>query len=145
MIMKEMKHQNVVQFKHIFENLKFLMIEMEYIPGGQLKRLFKREKILDDNEAAEVMKSLLEGVAYIHERNIIHRDLKPENVLVARDSSKCTDVKIVDFGLSAVFSFREDKKPNGKAGTLIYMAPEQVSSNSYTKKIDMWSCGIMMY
>ena len=33
-IMKGMKHNNVVRFKHIFENQKFLMIEMEYIPGG---------------------------------------------------------------------------------------------------------------
>jgi len=33
-IMKGMKHNNVVKFKHIYENQKFLMIEMEYIPGG---------------------------------------------------------------------------------------------------------------
>ncbi len=33
-IMKGMQHSNVVKFKHIFENQKFLMIEMEYIAGG---------------------------------------------------------------------------------------------------------------
>lgn len=32
-----------------------------------------------------VVKSLLQGVAHIHDRDIIHRDLKPENVLLAHN------------------------------------------------------------
>ena len=47
------------------------------------------------------MKSLLNGVAYVHARDIIHRDLKPENILLADVGDNCFDVKIVDFGLSA--------------------------------------------
>jgi serine/threonine protein kinase len=58
-IMKSMQHGNVVKFKRIFENVRFLMIEMEYIKGGQLKRLYKREVPLSDQEAALVIKSLL--------------------------------------------------------------------------------------
>ena len=62
---------------------------------------------------------------YIHSKNIIHRDLKPENILLAEDSLDCTDIKIVDFGLSAVVSLLGGKSE--KAGTLIYMSPEQVT------------------
>ena len=47
------------------------------------------------------MKSLLDGVAYVHARDIIHRDLKPENILLASDDIDDPQVKIVDFGLSA--------------------------------------------
>ena len=47
------------------------------------------------------MKSLLQGVAYVHARDIVHRDLKPENVLLVNEDETCADVKIVDFGLSA--------------------------------------------
>lgn len=47
------------------------------------------------------MKSLLEGVNHIHDKDYIHRDLKPENVMIARKSGY--DVKIVDFGLSASY------------------------------------------
>ena len=47
------------------------------------------------------MKSLLEGVAYVHARDIMHRDLKPENILIANDEIENLQVKIVDFGLSA--------------------------------------------
>ena len=39
-------------------------------------------KPLTDLEASKVMKSLLNGVAYVHARDIIHRDLKPENILL---------------------------------------------------------------
>ena len=46
------------------------------------------------------MKSLLEGVAYVHARDIVHRDLKPENILLANDDENNPEVKIVDFGLS---------------------------------------------
>ena len=90
------------------------------------------------------MKNLLEGVNYVHARDIIHRDLKPENILLASLSDDCNDVKIVDFGLSAEQNWRN--RQNVRAGTPIYMAPEQVMfGKGYSKKIDLWSCGIIAY
>ena len=83
-----MNHESVVSLKRIFENSKFIILEMELIPGGQLKRLMKLKdkngnpKPLSDLEASQVMKSLLNVVAYVHARDIIHRDLKPENILL---------------------------------------------------------------
>ena len=38
-----MNHPNVVSFKRIFENMKFIILEMEFIPGGQMKRLYKNK------------------------------------------------------------------------------------------------------
>ena len=127
-IMRTMSHPGVVALKRIFENQKFIIIEMELIPGGQLKRLFKLKddkgnpKPLSDLEASKVMKSLLNGVAYVHASDIVHRDLKPENILLNTEDDDCVEVKIVDFGLSAEQNWR--LRQNEKAGTLIYMAPE---------------------
>lgn len=124
---------------------------MELVVGGQLKRLFKQvddqsnPKPLSDLEASRVVKSLLEGVAYIHDRSIIHRDIKPENILLTDRSNSCSNVKIVDFGLSAEFNLRLGKDAKEKAGTLIYMAPEQIALNNYSKKVDIWPVGIIMY
>jgi serine/threonine protein kinase len=135
-----------VGFKRIFENERFIMIEMEYVRGGQLKRLYKeRSSHLTEAECAKVMKSLLEGVLYIHSLDIIHRDLKPENILLETSSENCFDVKIVDFGLSAVFHIDRSKNDYYKAGTVSYMSPEQAIKQSYSKKIDIWACGIVMY
>ena len=102
-----MDHASVISLKRIFENKKFIILEMELIPGGQLKRLFHLQDIsgapkpLGDLEASKVMKCLLRGVAYVHARDIVHRDLKPENILLLNERDDCVDVKIVDFGLSA--------------------------------------------
>jgi serine/threonine protein kinase len=65
--------------------------------------------------------------------------------LLQRDEKNCLDVKIVDFGLSAVFSIATGKGATEKAGTLTYMAPEQVSNGNYSKKVDLWACGIIMW
>jgi len=59
---------------------------------------------INDEEASQSMKNILEGLNYIHERGIIHRDIKPENILLQRNEPTCYDVKIVDFGLSAIFN-----------------------------------------
>lgn len=98
---------------------------MEYVNGGQLKKLFSRETPLTEREVSLIMKSLLEGVSYIHDRDYLHRDLKPENILLS--SSKGYDVKIVDFGLSASHKVFNTERLDEKIGTLIYMAPEQAS------------------
>ena len=55
----------------------------------------------------------------------------------------CSTVKIVDFGLSAEQNWRINH--TDKAGTPIYMAPEQVSKKGYSKKVDLWACGIIAY
>lgn len=83
--MKSLHHSSVVGFKRIYENERFMMIEMEFVCGGQLKWLYKeRPTLLTDEQVAKVMRSLLEGVFYIHELSIIHRDLKPENILLVK-------------------------------------------------------------
>ena len=47
-ILQAMNHPNVVSFKRIFENKKFIFIEMEFIPGGEMKKLYKNEESKDE-------------------------------------------------------------------------------------------------
>ena len=71
-----------MKFKQLFDTPIYTIIEMEYVNGGLLKRLFKRPKPLAEVEVRSIVKNLLEGVGYIHDRGYIHRDLKPENILM---------------------------------------------------------------
>ena len=122
---------------------------MELVAGGELKRLFRlkdkagKPRPLTDLQASKVMQSLLKGVAYVHARDIIHRDLKPANILLTNAREDCSTVKIVDFGLSAEQNWR--LQHSERAGTPIYMAPEQATKKGYSKKVDLWACGIMAF
>ena len=61
-----------------------------------------------EEEAAQIMKGIINGLVQVHELDIIHRDLKMENIMFlnnfTKDSSITAEsIKIVDFGLSAKF------------------------------------------
>lgn len=78
----------------------------------------------------------------MHSREIVHRDIKPENILLA-NREDFSSIKLIDFGLSSqYFEIIEDFE---FCGTLAYMAPEQLEKRVYTKSIDIWSCGVIMY
>ena len=79
---------------------------------------------------------------YLHSREIVHRDLKPENILI-NDINDLSTVKLTDFGLSAQYNVHNEEYDF--CGTLLYMAPEQMEKKIYSKSIDIWSVGIMMY
>ena len=150
--MTKLHHPNIVQFLGYIDN-PFIIV-MEYIPKGDLltniPKLSKSQKI-------NIMKDILKGLVYIHNRkpySLIHRDIKPTNILLT--NSKVA--KITDFGLSKFYSIEKnysydnlselDNEANSELttpiGTERYMAPETRSSN-YDNKIDIYSCGIMLY
>ncbi len=88
------------------------------------------------------MLNLFDAVEYLHSREIVHRDIKPENILFD-DYKDLSTLKLIDFGLSS--QYFEVMGDFEFCGTLLYMAPEQLEKRVYTKAIDIWSCGIIMY
>jgi calcium/calmodulin-dependent protein kinase I len=145
-ILKQLKHKNIIEFKNYIETNSKLYIIMEYIENGTLKNLIdirKTEKNnFTDEEVSSIMKSLFEAINYLHSFHIVHRDLKPENILIY-NRNDFSSIKLADFGLSA--QYFEIKEEFEFCGTLIYMAPEQIVKKFYSKSIDIWSCGIIMY
>lgn len=77
------------------------------LPGGELRTLIRKrfritKQKFTDVEASQLLKGILEGLQYIHDRNFIHRDLKTENILL-KNADDFTSIKIADFGLSAKY------------------------------------------
>ena len=141
-ILKQLDHPNIVKFYDYIEtNLKIYII-MEYIKGGTLKRLIETKHSFSENEACIIIEKLLSAIAYIHSKNVCHRDVKPENIMM-NDYNDLTSLKLVDFGLSAQnFDNFED---SNYCGTYLYMAPEQIEKRLYSKEVDVWSVGIILY
>jgi len=144
LILKQLKHKNIVEFYGFIETSQKLYIMMEYIHNGTLKNLLEKRKYKNftEEEASKMLECLFSAVEYLHSREICHRDIKPENIMFENSNDMAT-LKLVDFGLSSQYFEAMDNYEF--CGTLIYMAPEQIDSKVYTKSIDIWSCGIIMY
>ena len=69
---------------------------MEFMPGGDLGALLKRETRLEEYEARFYIAEILLALECLHQQGLIHRDLKPDNILLD-SQGHC---KLADFGLS---------------------------------------------
>ncbi len=86
------------------------------------------------------MQQILEGCAYLHQKNYIHRDLKTANLLMNNKG----EMKICDFGM-ARYRDPRDTKLTRSCVTIWYRAPELLyGERNYSSKVDMWSVGCIM-
>merc|ERR1719436_1964095 len=82
----------------------------------------------------------MEGLKYCHDSSVVHRDLKPENVLLDNDYV----VKLVDFGFARFFD--DDKGlMTTRLGTPGYVAPEILKAKKYTKSVDIFTMGVILF
>lgn len=85
-----------------------------------------------------LLKQLLEGIRYLHERQYIHRDIKGGNLLLTKHGV----LKIADFGLARTYDPRQKVNMTNKVVTLWYRAPEiLLGMMDYGPNIDVWSIG----
>src|SRR5262249_43048478 len=120
---------------------------MELVPGMTLEQKLIVGRVAED-EALKLVIQLLEGLAAAHEQGVIHRDIKPSNLRITPDGR----VKILDFGLakflkrteaaSVTMSITQD---HGIAGTLAYMAPEQLRGTPQDERTDTYGVGCVLY
>lgn len=100
----------------------------------------KPNKCLEEEEAKQLFRQIMAGVAYCHNNYIVHRDLKLENILLINQK----DIKLIDFGFS--ISADSEQLLTLFCGTPSYLPPEIVMKKEYRgPPADIWACGIMLY
>lgn len=115
-------------------------VMMEYVSGPSLHELMNAEpKGVGPQKAAFFLNGIAKGLSYLHDRGIVHRDLKPGNIFYDEGY-----VKIGDYGLSKHLSVSRHSGNTVSVGTVHYMAPE-IGSGSYTKAIDIYALGVILY
>ena len=143
MILKSLRHKNVVKCidSFLYDNKYFTV--MDYAEGGELTNLLENKGKLTEKECKSIFIQIYHAVKYIHDNNIIHRDLKPSNILFL-DKEK-THIVIIDFGISGISN--GNQKEEIKAGTIKFMPPEMVNGTEFSSvtKFDMWSLGVILY
>ncbi|KAG1443530.1 hypothetical protein G6F56_010641 [Rhizopus delemar] len=155
--------------------LKHYFLILELLEGGEIFHQLVQLTYFSEDLTRHCIKQVAEGVRYLHEeKGVVHRDIKPENILFEtipfmerkfspvptqpenedepkEDEGECVPglggggigrVKLADFGLSKIVW---DKQTMTPCGTVGYTAPEIVRDERYSKSVDMWALGCVMY
>jgi len=143
-------HPNILEIWDYANDRGVSYAVTELLEGETLRDQLSRGP-LEWSAAAEVGASIANGLAAAHQTGIVHRDLKPSNVFLTVDGR----VKILDFGLASVRSHtvgQGSDEPGSTftekgtiAGTVGYMAPEQVRGEPADHRSDLFAFGCVMY
>lgn len=149
-LLRDLKHENIVQYLGSNSDDRHLNIFLEYVAGGSVATMLVNYGPLGEGLIANFVRQILSGLAYLHSKDIIHRDIKGANILVDNKGT----VKISDFGISkrveasTLLNPQTHLKRGGPRvslqGSVFWMAPEVVRQTAYTKKADIWSLGCLI-
>jgi len=119
---------------------------MQFIDGVTLRSLIKPEGIPLER-AAELIKQIGRALAAAHDKGIFHRDLKPENIMLQSYGGGEEQVKIIDFGIAKLKDsiVAPSTVTGATAGTVSYMAPEQLSGRPVSAAMDIYAMGAIAY
>lgn len=133
-------HPNIV---HVFDfgveaGTPFLV--MDYAPHGSLRQRYTRGSIVPPQQIVASVKQVAAALHYAHQRHFIHRDVKPENMLLGMND----EILLSDFGLVLIEQSTGSQITREAAGTLPYMAPEQLQGKPRAAS-DQYALGIVVY
>ncbi|KAI0340427.1 Pkinase-domain-containing protein [Trametopsis cervina] len=137
-------YPNIVTLHDYFETAHNLYLVFDLCTGGELFDRICAKGNYYEADAADLVRTILKAVQYIHECGIVHRDLKPENLLF-RTKKEDADIMIADFGLSRMMEEEKLKTLTEICGTPGYMAPEIFLKTGHGKPVDVWAMGVITY
>jgi serine/threonine protein kinase len=133
-------HPYICALREVVQTNHHWYMMFEYVNGGQMLDYIISHGKLKEKQARKFCRQIASALDYCHRNSIVHRDLKIENILI----SKSGDIKIIDFGLSNLFSPQDQLKTF--CGSLYFAAPELLQARQYVgPEVDVWSFGIVMY
>ncbi|XP_010270068.1 PREDICTED: serine/threonine-protein kinase HT1 isoform X2 [Nelumbo nucifera] len=140
-LLSRLLHPNIVQFIAACKRPPVYCIITEYMSQGTLRMYLNKKEpySLSIETILRLALDISRGMQYLHSQGVIHRDLKSNNLLL-NDEMR---VKVADFGTSCLET--QCRASKGNMGTYRWMAPEMIKEKQYTKKVDVYSFGIVLW
>ena len=158
-ILKDVNHPNIIRFIEKHEDSNNIYIVTEFYNGVNLSQALKRYQNGNDKGFPEeivqyIMKEIIEGVKYLHNKRIIHRQLSLDNIMINyenEDDLKNNNImkgkiKIIDFFVASYL--QKGELSNLLAGIRTYMSPIMFVKDKdieYDEKEDIWALGTTCY
>lgn len=124
-------------------------IAFDYFDGISLEKLLADHGgTIDEQLARRIFIVVTEALDYIHKHNVFHRDLKPSNILLKFDKSGAIDLRIIDFGVSAIkeeFQNRDLAQGKTIVGTPVYMSPDPIRGEAFDARSEVYSIGCILF
>eukprot|EP01125_Pyxidicula_operculata_P009119 TRINITY_DN3020_c0_g1_i3.p1 TRINITY_DN3020_c0_g1~~TRINITY_DN3020_c0_g1_i3.p1 ORF type:complete len:425 (-),score=97.44 TRINITY_DN3020_c0_g1_i3:151-1425(-) len=141
LILARINHPFLIKMHCSFETQFAVYFVMDFVNGGSLFYHLKKDRCFSEERARFYTAEIICGLEYLHNSGIVYRDLKPENILLNNEGH----IVLTDFGLSKSDVHGQDARTTTRCGTPQYVAPEVVKGEEYSKSIDYWSLGVVLF
>ncbi|XP_063332596.1 serine/threonine-protein kinase N1 isoform X3 [Pelmatolapia mariae] len=132
-------HPFLINLFACFQTSEHVCFVMEYTAGGDLMMHIHTD-VFTEPRAVFYAACVVLGLQFLHDHKIVYRDLKLDNLLLDTDGY----VKIADFGLCKEGMGFGDRTSTF-CGTPEFLAPEVLTDTSYTRAVDWWGLGVLIY
>lgn len=130
----------IVPLKFSFQSPDKLYLVLAFVNGGELFHHLQQEGRFNEERSRFYAAELLLALEHLHGFQVIYRDLKPENILLDYTGH----IALCDFGLCKL-NMDDDTTTNTFCGTPEYLSPEILLGQGYSKAVDWWTLGVLLY
>ncbi|WP_374673827.1 HDOD domain-containing protein [Ideonella sp.] len=130
-------HPGIVPVYEAGQDGDTVFLVFERVEGTTLADRLRGLGPMPAHEAAELMREVLDALAFAHARGVVHRDLKPSNILIGTDGR----ARVMDFGIAARLSDAHDGRIVGTPG---YISPEAARGQAPSPAMDVFAAGMML-
>ncbi|KAJ9637091.1 uncharacterized protein PV06_01382 [Exophiala oligosperma] len=139
-VLAQINNPFITPLKFSFQSPDKLYFVLAFVNGGELFHHLQKEQRFDINRSRFYTAELLCALECLHGFKVIYRDLKPENILLDYTGH----IALCDFGLCKL-DMKDEDRTNTFCGTPEYLAPELLLGHGYTKTVDWWTLGVLLY
>ncbi|MDZ4861324.1 MAG: protein kinase [Candidatus Hydrogenedentes bacterium] len=143
LLMRKLRHPNIVAVHSFWDIDGHRFISMEYIGGNNMAtRLAERDTPFQLFEVMPWIEQLCGALDHAHKQSVLHRDVKPANILMATDG----EVRLADFGIARTAREASARMAGHlTSGTLLFMSPEQLLGEPLDQRGDLYSLAATIY